>query len=142
MSALFNQTNIAPGTPFSGGTSGNLSVNLIQGSTALTNVIDMNNDLSGVRIATGLQPITFSFGQMTDTRCQILPVGGVKLGFFNGAGGTNPGAYWAVGNNLASADWVINLNSVSSMNANVATGSLNMNALVSTLKVAYPGCIS
>jgi len=146
MSAYHNQTNISPGTLFSGqGGSSNLAVNTIQGDIVLNNLIDMNNGGGGIRVQTGVSSFVMSYGGMTDTRAEILPVSGVQLGFFNSSGGVNPGGYWAFGNNSGVANqWGVGISSISSMagNGSAATGTINMNALISTLKVAYPGCVS
>lgn len=143
MSALFNQTNIAPGSAFAtGGGGASISTDYIQGLTTINNAIDLNNGGEGIRMATASSTFTVSYGSMGDTRISLLPVGGLKLGFFNPAGSPAPGAYWAVGNNIANSNWGINLNSLSSITANNAPQSINMNALVSTLASAYPGCVS
>ena len=141
MSALFNQTNSAPGTSFASGTGGsNITVQTIQAVGNPNNYMNFN-DLSGnVRVATGASSFTVSFNTETDTRIQMVPVGGVKLGFFNSSG--SGGAYWALGNNQPLGGFGVNLNTISSLKANVAAQTINMNALVSTLATAYPGCIS
>lgn len=145
MATLFNQTNVSPATSFSGsGSSGGVvSANIIQGASNINNLIDLANGGGGIRTQTGVNPLTVSYGGMADTRIELLPVGGLMIGFLNNtSGGGNPGGYWAVGNNLSDSNWGVNLNYLSSITANNAPQSINMNALVSTLATAYPGCVS
>ena len=144
MSALFNQTNVAPGTSFAGSGSSNLNPTFasIQAASNATNYINLSDNLGNMRTATGLSSFIISYNAETDTRCAIQPVEGIKIGFFNAASGGSPGGYWAIGNNVANTPgWGIAISSISSLAGNNAAKTINVNALISTLFVAYPGCV-
>ena len=143
MATLFNQTNLTPTASFSGngGSGGNISANIIQGTQTLNNQIDMNNGGAGIITSTGNNPIVFSYNDTGDTRCQILPVGGVMIGFFNDVAGTHPGGYWALGNNLAATNWGVSISSISSIGGTNGNKTINVPALISTLTTVYPGCV-
>lgn len=141
MSALFNQTNISPGTAFASGgaVSGTILANNIVSLSNANNYINMNDANSDIRIATGNNSLILSYNTETDTRIEFIPTGGNSIGFY----GTNTGDIWAKGNNLPGVLYGVAFNGISSINDNSATtGVINMSALTSTLKVAFPGCVS
>lgn len=142
MSSLFNQTNIAPGTSFASGGGSNLNptIQTITASGNPTNYLNMTDVNNNIRMATGASSFIVSYNSPTDTRIEMNPVGGVKLGFWNS--GTTSGGFWATGNNIAPPNWGVQLNYISSINDGSVADVINMTALVSTLKVAYPGTVS
>jgi len=143
MSSLFNQTNIAPGTAFaSGGSSSNipiLNTNTILGATYPQNLIDFSDPALLKFGANATSNSAFIFGvdgSLNLPRIKMDPYGLITLGFY----GTTTGADWAYGNNDVGS-YAVSFAAISSIGANASAQRINLNALVSTLAVAYPGCV-
>ena len=173
MSALFNQTNVAPGTSFSGGGGGgsypavaNFSSIGLQSSTVGQGLILFTKDpsaSSGTVVQEEYWPGQSSYNQ-TLTFFQA----GNNYGDMIGAQGIRmtsaPFSTSPFGEVLGSNDGVIlqgkdasgnltqvwmearngynKLNCVSTITDSAKTSTINVNALVSTLATAYPGCLS
>jgi hypothetical protein len=128
MSSLFNQTNIAPGTPFSGGGGSNFPNGLAVGGISL---------------------------QAGGTSFLVQPANEIFLG--DGAGGTALYGISSIAmvNAVMGSASFLNITDFSNANPNFRLTNLstltavnsaggndiNITALASTLKVAFPGCV-
>ena len=137
MSQLFNQTNITPGTSFSGSGGGGLNPTFasITAANNPTNYITMSDPNGNMRSAVGVSTFVVSFNSPTDTRVELRPTNGNYIAFW----GTNDGSIWAQGNNQVGNGYGLAMRTMSSMTATGnQPGVIDMNGLVSTLKSVYP----
>jgi hypothetical protein len=158
MSSLFNQTNIAPGTPFASGGGGGgsnyntISVSSIQfvsggAATILENYSALGLAPGGIVSGSGPgpQPITASQFVFANT----IASGQFKTNILSPSGLSFQGQATGVDRNFlnyngngGSSDETFSLNNMSSMKAFGVADTLNIGPLISTLKSAFPGCIS
>ena len=141
MSSLFNQTNIAPGTTFSGGSGGSNFPNGIQiGAVAQLVAGSVHNTpYLTVEDLAGTAPTVLKAGAIytgTDANGYNLQLAG--LGLLVQAG-TGTSKTWL--NPDLGSGFNQNIQSLSTLTAVGASQKINMIALTSTLATAFPGCI-
>lgn len=141
MSSLFNQTNIAPGTSFSGVGGGSnfpsgLTVGSV-GSLVATNV--HNTPYLTVEDTAGSARTVLVTGALytgTDAFGYNLQLGGTGLLVQAGTGTSKTWLSPDLGSGFNQ-----NIQSLSTLTAVGASQKINMIALTSTLATAFPGCI-
>lgn len=154
MSALFNQTNIAPGTAFSGGGgSGSNFPNGISVGVAPTTVLD-NADINWGSYVLTAQDTTQNVGLGGGFFLAAQLDGSYKTGKYNynsilyqGSNGAGSGSTFLSVQDLAlgATGTPFRLNGVStitSLGLGQVGSAINISALVSTLAVAFPGCVT
>ena len=143
MSSLFNQTNIAPGTAFTTGGGGSGS-NFPSGLTVAGVATLTSDTVHGTPY--------FTINNISDTFLAKMKLWSIYLGrddagytLYNSNNSILVQTLTGVSKQFAFAD-LSNLNynftAISSLGANSNTQVINMNALVSTLATAFPGCVS
>lgn len=145
MSALFNQTNIAPGTAFTTGGGGGGGSNFPNG-IQVAGVATLTSDtVHGTPY--------FTINNISDTFLGVTKMWSLYLGrddagytLYNSNNSILVQTLTGVSKQWAFADLGSNLNynftAISSIKANSNAEVINMNALVSTLASAFPGCVS
>lgn len=175
MSALFNQTNIAPGTAFSGGGGGGSYPSVVNfssigmasptvGGGEIIFYKDPNpSNPTGTYLAPQYWPgqssynLTTTYTQLGNAFCDMIGAQGMRMTSatfntqpFGEIIGSNDGVYIqgkdASGNVtqvwMEARNGYNKLNCVSTITDSAKTSTINVNALVSTLASAYPGCLS
>ena len=139
MSVNPNQSWITASNALFGTGSGNTFNQVIanQVISATNATYETRYDLSGTGITNAVNLGKYVIGydaSASGPRAEIIPTSGGQIGFF----GNSAGSYWAVGNNNP-ANIGVALNTFSSMTGTSAQpGVLDLNGLISTLKVVYP----
>ena len=148
MSSLFNQTNIAPGTAFSGGGGGSNFPQGINIDGSLLTSYSVPGYGGGLLAGSGNGQFPANMSAE-----KYLFFGGAALNNFNqnildSTGltfqGQNTGAYrnfltWR--GNGGGGDETFSINNLSTIAHQTVPGIVSVGALISTLKTAFPGCI-
>ena len=139
MSINPNQAWITPQNALFGTGSGNTFNQVIanQVISATNSTYETRWDLSGTGITNAVNLGRYVIGYDATgngARVDIIPTQGGMIGF----SGTTTGSYWCMGNN-DTGNIGVALNTFSSMTGTSAQpGVLDLNGLISTLKVVYP----
>ena len=136
MSVNPNQSWVTPNDSLFGGSSQlNPAVQTITAAYNPTNAINMNDNNNNIKMAVGTSSFVVSYNSEADTRLVIQPTNGVSIGFY----GTTTGGI-ALQENNTPANWGIAQTLMSSMTGTSLGGGgvLDLNGLISTLKVVYP----
>lgn len=159
MSALFNQTNITPGTAFAtGGTTSNLAETVVVGTAPLglsvnnAQYLSQSNILASQNTSTSntsaiFQPfgasVFFASGLVGSnyTTQQYCVYDSNTINYGSGTPGGDTNLVLTISSNLGTTQSAFLLNSISSIRIDNSVPQINMAALASTLAVVYPGCV-
>lgn len=136
MSVNPNQSWVTPNDSLFGANSQlNPTFQTITGAYNANNNINMNDNNNNIKMAVGTSSFVVSYNGESDTRIVMNPVGGVSIGFY----GTSVGAKILQDNNTISGYGVAQRLMSSMTGTSLGGGGvLDLNGLISTLKVVYP----
>jgi len=141
MATLFNQTNLSPTTSFAGTDGGGSNFQTITLNQMTGNGQPLNGVLFTSVNGTMYNSVSaHSFGYQNANPVDnsaarwTIDTNGQNISYNTGSAGAQ-----VINFNLPTTDF--SLNKLSTITNNSATGSINIIALTSTLKSAFPGCV-
>ena len=150
MSSLFNQTNAAPGTAFSGG--GGAGSNFPQGINIdgfFLTPYSVAGYGGGLLAGSGNGQYPFNMSALRYIFFSDAAPGNFNQNYLDSSGltfqGQNTGAnrnFLTWNGNGQNVDETFAINNLSTINHQTVPGTISIGALISTLKTAYPGCIN